>query len=64
MTHVRKINIIKLPIVQHYGTELLFVCQDHNDPLKNDEEGVLDERTMDGLKLMGAFGLQVPEEYG
>jgi len=42
----------------------LFICQDHNDPLKNDEEGVLDERTMDGLKLMGAFGLQVPEQYG
>jgi len=39
-------------------------CQDHNDPLKNDEQAVLDESTMDGLKLMGAFGLQVPEKYG
>ena len=43
---------------------MLLFCQEHNDPLKNDEDGVLDERTMDGLKLMGAFGLQVPEKYG
>jgi len=42
----------------------LLNCQDHNDPLKNDEQAVLDESTMDGLKLMGAFGLQVPEKYG
>lgn len=37
---------------------------DHNDPLKNDEIRELDEPTMDGLKMMGAFGLQVPEKYG
>jgi len=42
----------------------LFIFQDHNDPLKNDEICELDEPTMDGLKMMGAFGLQVPEKYG
>jgi len=43
---------------------LMLICQDHNDPLKNDAEWVLDEGTLDGLRHMGAFGLQVPEKYG
>jgi len=43
---------------------LLLICQEHNDPLKNDAEWVLDETTLDGLRHMGAFGLQVPEKYG
>jgi len=43
---------------------IFLVCQVHNDPLKNDELGLLDDRTLDGLRMMGAFGLQVPEGYG
>jgi very long chain acyl-CoA dehydrogenase len=37
---------------------------EHNDPLKNDKEEKLDDKTMLSLREMGAFGLQVPEKYG
>jgi len=35
-----------------------------NDATKNDGAERLDEATMQGLREMGAFGLQVPEKYG
>jgi len=38
--------------------------QEQNDPLKNDEICDVPKETMDGLKAMGAFGLQVPTELG
>ncbi|KAL3321299.1 hypothetical protein Ciccas_000006 [Cichlidogyrus casuarinus] len=34
-----------------------------NDPYKNDETEKFDPKTVEGLKELGAFGLQVPEEY-
>jgi len=43
---------------------VLLGCQECNDPLKSDENGLLDDRTLDALRMMGAFGLQVPEKYG
>lgn len=43
-------------------TEEFFFEQ--NDPLKNDKDEQLDEKTMQGLRDMGAFGLQAPEKYG
>jgi len=33
-----------------------------NDPAKNDELAEIEEHTYEGLKEMGAFGIQVPEE--
>uniref|UniRef100_A0A672RTH6 Very long-chain specific acyl-CoA dehydrogenase, mitochondrial n=1 Tax=Sinocyclocheilus grahami TaxID=75366 RepID=A0A672RTH6_SINGR len=35
-----------------------------NDPMKNDALEKVEEHTMEGLKEMGAFGLQVPAELG
>ncbi|XP_058871314.1 very long-chain specific acyl-CoA dehydrogenase, mitochondrial-like [Acipenser ruthenus] len=35
-----------------------------NDPMKNDELEKVEDGTMEGLKEMGAFGLQVPSHLG
>lgn len=35
-----------------------------NDPMKNDETASIDEKTSTALWELGAFGLQVPQEYG
>lgn len=35
-----------------------------NDPMKNDELGYVPEKTLEALKASGAYGLQVPEQYG
>lgn len=35
-----------------------------NDPAKNDSLEKVEDSTMEGLKEMGAFGLQVPAELG
>ncbi|TRY85541.1 hypothetical protein DNTS_017167 [Danionella cerebrum] len=35
-----------------------------NDPMKNDALEMVEEHTMQGLKEMGAFGLQVPADLG
>ncbi|XP_033334311.2 acyl-CoA dehydrogenase very long chain [Megalopta genalis] len=35
-----------------------------NDPMKNDENAYIDEKTMSTMWETGAFALQVPEEYG
>lgn len=49
--------------------EMLFLAcapfsQEVNDPMKNDEIEKVEPKTMDGLKEMGAFGMQVPAELG
>lgn len=38
--------------------------QEVNDPAKNDANEKVDDVTLQGLKDLGAFGLQVPTEYG
>ena len=38
---------------------LLCSWQERNDPAKNDTVEKVDDETMEGLKAMGAFGLQV-----
>merc|ERR1712156_1024854 len=43
-------------------TEKFFVEQ--NDPLKNDADAKVPEQTVQGLRELGAFGLQVPEDLG
>merc|ERR1719411_450629 len=43
-------------------TEKFFMEQ--NDPLKNDADAKVPEHTVQGLRDLGAFGLQVAEEYG
>lgn len=35
-----------------------------NDPAKNDALEKVEDHTMEGLKEMGAFGLQVPSDLG
>lgn len=35
-----------------------------NDPAKNDSLEKVEEDTLQGLKELGAFGLQVPSELG
>ncbi|XP_015126147.1 very long-chain specific acyl-CoA dehydrogenase, mitochondrial [Diachasma alloeum] len=35
-----------------------------NDPVKNDDTSEVDEKTKQALWDLGAFGIQVPEEYG
>lgn len=49
--------------------EMLFLAyasfsQEVNDPMKNDEIEKVEPKTMDGLKEMGAFGMQVPAALG
>jgi len=43
-------------------TEKFFLEQ--NDPLQNDADARVPEHTIQGLRELGAFGLQVPEELG
>lgn len=38
--------------------------QEVNDPMQNDNLEKVEDRTMEGLKEMGAFGLQVPVDFG
>ncbi|XP_064615219.1 very long-chain specific acyl-CoA dehydrogenase, mitochondrial-like [Liolophura sinensis] len=38
--------------------------QEQNNAFKNDELEKVEDETMEGLKAMGAFGLQVPEDLG
>ena len=40
------------------------MSQELNDPLKNDEIEDVEPATLEALKEMGAFGLQVPAKYG
>jgi len=40
------------------------VMGEQNDPLKNDELETVPEDTVQSLRELGAFGLQVPEELG
>lgn len=41
-----------------------FGAQEVNDPAKNDALEKVEDHTMQGLKEMGAFGLQVPADLG
>lgn len=38
--------------------------QEVNDPLKNDSLEKVEDHVMEGLKELGAFGLQVPVDNG
>lgn len=38
--------------------------QEVNDPAKNDALEKVEDQTMEGLKEMGAFGMQVPADLG
>lgn len=42
----------------------LFLAQEVNDPAKNDALEKVEDDTLQGLKELGAFGLQVPSELG
>lgn len=53
---------VKLKGASEY--EVLFLAQEVNDPAKNDSLEQVEEKTMQGLKELGAFGLQVPSELG
>ena len=41
-----------------------YYLQEVNDPAKNDELERIEDHTLQGLKELGAFGLQVPVEHG
>lgn len=43
---------------------LLSLAQEVNDPAKNDSLEKVEDDTLQGLKELGAFGLQVPSELG
>lgn len=46
------------------GCDILCLLQEVNDPAKNDTLEKVEETTLQGLKELGAFGLQVPSELG
>lgn len=46
------------------GLRILCLSQEVNDPAKNDTLERVEETTLQGLKELGAFGLQVPSELG
>lgn len=39
------------------------IAQEVNDPAANDALERIEDHTLEGLKALGAFGLQVPVEY-
>lgn len=39
---------------------IFFLWQEVNDPYKNDETSNIDQKTLDALWELGAFGIQVP----
>lgn len=47
---------------------IIYLCiwymQEVNDPAKNDQLEKVEDQTMEGLKDMGTFGLQVPADLG
>lgn len=43
---------------------IFLIIQEKNDALKNDALEKIDDATMEGLKELGAFGLQVPQHLG
>ncbi len=48
-----------------FSLQCAYACiQEVNDPMKNDALEKVEEHTMEGLKAMGAFGLQVPADLG
>lgn len=51
------ILVTLLPLCSHTHQEV-------NDPAKNDALEKVEDHTMEGLKEMGAFGLQVPSDLG
>lgn len=55
----------QLTCIFHFLCNVPNVCfQEVNDPMKNDALEKVEEHTMEGLKEMGAFGLQVPADLG
>lgn len=47
-----------------YKTVRLFVIQEVNDPVKNDDTADVDDKVKQTLWDLGAFSIQVPEKYG
>lgn len=43
---------------------IVLVFQEQNDPLKNDRDEQIDDVTLDMMKDLGFFGLQVPTDLG
>ena len=43
---------------------MFYILQEVNDAAKNDMLEKVEDNTMEGLKALGAFGLQVPQENG
>jgi len=43
---------------------VVFSLQEVNDAAKNDELEKIEDHTLEGLKELGAFGLQVPVDFG
>uniref|UniRef100_A0A8C8S2B8 Very long-chain specific acyl-CoA dehydrogenase, mitochondrial n=1 Tax=Pelusios castaneus TaxID=367368 RepID=A0A8C8S2B8_9SAUR len=56
---------MSLTLASHLPSLTLFhYLKEVNDPAKNEKLECIEEATLAGLKEMGAFGLQVPEELG
>jgi hypothetical protein len=55
--------IVLLKAVRNTVIYCMYI-QEVNNPAKNDEAEKVLEPTMQGLREFGAFGLQVPAEYG
>ena len=49
---------------KHVTTSRYALLQEQNDAMKNDTLEKVDDPSMQGLKEMGAFGLQVPQDLG
>ncbi|XP_023804290.1 very long-chain specific acyl-CoA dehydrogenase, mitochondrial-like [Cyanistes caeruleus] len=50
--------------LQELVTPLTRFFKEVNNPAKNDALEKVEDETMKGLKELGAFGLQVPPEFG
>ena len=53
-----------IPFLFCFVTFYFCLSQEQNDALKNDEIEDVDPPTLQALKELGAFGLQVPTKYG
>jgi len=57
-------NLHDLMLTTSSHSPLTFLFQEVNDAAKNDALEKVEDHTMQGLKEMGAFGLQVPADLG
>lgn len=56
-------NILTLELSNYRSVTIVFSCS-LVDSKKIDQDAKIPQETLNGLKSLGLFGMQIPEEYG